>query len=289
MSSRRRTDGDETWFRLQQWIKGQKPAERLAALILDSEGYKSIDPSHPLGGRDGLKDLICEKDNLNWIAASYFPRSPKQFNDIKSKFKNDFEGVNTNNVDGIVFFTNQELTLGERQQLKDIAKSSEEIEIYHLDRIAFLLDKPENYGIRLEFLDIEMTSEEQLSFIALRDQKLHKLTELVGRLIDDYSSFKNNDFDDNVRTDDEVSNALEELFDKIWYDRHQMLRHRVLIEGEEINREIWEGALASAKKVEEKYGEENLGPWSDFEWGMLNGKLSALRWFFGDEWDMLDT
>jgi hypothetical protein len=28
---------------------------------------------------------------------------------------------------------------------------------------------------------------------------------------------------------------------------------------------------------------------NDFEWGMLNGKLSALRWVMGDDWDMLDT
>ena len=56
-----------------------------------------------------------------------------------------------------------------------------------------------------------------------------------------------------------------------------------------IQRDIWDGALKSAAKVEKKYGLENLGPWNDFEWGMINGKLSALRWVLGDEWDMLDT
>ena len=52
--NRRRTDGDETWTRLLSWTKGQKPSERLASHILRADGYKSIDPSHPLGGQDGL-------------------------------------------------------------------------------------------------------------------------------------------------------------------------------------------------------------------------------------------
>ena len=43
------------------------------------------------------------------------------------------------------------------------------------------------------------------------------------------------------------------------------------------------------RKVEARYGKENFGPYSDFEWGMINGKLSALRWVLGDEWDFLDT
>ena len=38
-----------------------------------------------------------------------------------------------------------------------------------------------------------------------------------------------------------------------------------------------------------RYGPEGLGPYDAFEWGMINGKLSALRWVLGDEWDMLDT
>lgn len=87
----------------------------------------------------------------------------------------------------------------------------------------------------------------------------------------------------------EILSAIEELFDKVWYDRHQSLRHRVLEEGQQIAPSIWEGALVSAKRVEEKYGEDALGPWSDFDWGMINGKLSALRWALGDEWDNLDT
>jgi hypothetical protein len=104
----------------------------------------------------------------------------------------------------------------------------------------------------------------------------------------------------------EIVDEIGELIDKVWYNRHQVRREK--IEAEEIkiveketyspedhrrertiNREIWEGAKNSARRVEREYGLENLGPWNDFEWGMINGKLSALRWVIGDEWDMLDT
>ena len=47
--------------------------------------------------------------------------------------------------------------------------------------------------------------------------------------------------------------------------------------------------LAAAKKTEEELDQSQLGPWDDFEWGMINGKLSALRWVLGGDWDMLDT
>lgn len=53
--------------------------------------------------------------------------------------------------------------------------------------------------------------------------------------------------------------------------------------------DIWEGARRAARAAEKQLGKGNFGPYDDFEWGMINGKLSALRWMLGDEWDMLDT
>lgn len=98
----------------------------------------------------------------------------------------------------------------------------------------------------------------------------------------------------------EILESMDELTDKIWYNRHCNRAHGIEIGkikliadgtkcyGNNVIREgIWAGALAAAKKVEAKY--EDTGPWDDFEWGMLNGKLSALRWVLGDEWDNLDT
>ncbi|WP_421265757.1 PIN domain-containing protein [Aeromonas veronii] len=98
----------------------------------------------------------------------------------------------------------------------------------------------------------------------------------------------------------DILDAMDELVDKVWYNRHQNLMWKiehgeieVVPDGTErygssvIHENILDGAIKSAKRVESKY--EKLGPWSDFEWGVINGKLSALRWVLGEEWDMLDT
>lgn len=290
----RRSDGDETWNRLLNWTKGHKASERLSALILRVDGYKSVDPSHPLGGKDGLKDIIAIKENIPWIGAAYFPRGQKRYQEIKGKFLNDLKGIRTNNASGLAFVTNQELTLKERSEFKNLGKPSS-IEIYHLERISGLLDTPENYGIRLEFLDIELSKEEQISFFAKRDEAILGKLEKLENLMMDYPSFKKSvelDTDSDIfkeRSEKEILFAMDEFTDKIWYDRHQLLKHRVENKSTKVDEKIWKGALKAAKQVEKKYGIESLGPHSDFNWGMLNGKLSALRWVFGDEWDMLDT
>jgi hypothetical protein len=103
----------------------------------------------------------------------------------------------------------------------------------------------------------------------------------------------------------EILEAEDLLFHQVWYNRHWNLRIGVeegkvkIVEKETyprrpgapqtVQKDVWEGALKAAERTERRYGKDNLGPWDDFEWGMVNGKLSALRWVLGDEWDMLDT
>jgi HNH endonuclease len=91
------------------------------------------------------------------------------------------------------------------------------------------------------------------------------------------------------RSDVEILEVLGEFFDKVWYDRHMNWRYRVESGGDIADPKIWEVAHEAAQRKLAKYGKNQLGPWDDFEWGMLNGKLSALRWVLGDEWDFLDT
>ncbi len=108
------------------------------------------------------------------------------------------------------------------------------------------------------------------------------------------------DFTEETRGLQEILSIMDELFDKVWYNRHCDLilgiengNIRIVPDGTKeygndvIHEGILKAAQKSAQQVVDKY--DNTGPWDDFEWGMLNGKLSALRWILGDEWDMLDT
>lgn len=103
----------------------------------------------------------------------------------------------------------------------------------------------------------------------------------------------------------EISEAAHLFWNQVWYNRHWNRRSKIengsikIVDVETdadrkgrertVQRDIWKGALAAARRVEKEFGRANLGPWTDFEWGMINGKLSALNWVMGEEWDMLDT
>lgn len=92
-----------------------------------------------------------------------------------------------------------------------------------------------------------------------------------------------------MRTESEILAAEQEFFDRVWHERHLLFRHRY--EAGDHNRateEIYRQALTAAEQVKARYPDVRPVE-SDFEWGMWNGKLSALRWVLGEEWDFLDT
>lgn len=108
------------------------------------------------------------------------------------------------------------------------------------------------------------------------------------------------------RTLTELQAAEDYLHTAVWFNRHMITREKIengaikLVPRREWERlggdnskyiadVIWEGAQRAAERARARYGDESLGPWDDFEWGMVNGKLSAIRWVLGDDWDMLDT
>lgn len=98
---------------------------------------------------------------------------------------------------------------------------------------------------------------------------------------------------DKQRSTLEIQEMMDEFFDRIWYDRKLVLFTNIKKGlAEKLSSERLRVIKKAMKSVEKKYGGKNevLNYYKDdFDWGMLNGKLSALRWVLGDEWDNLDT
>ncbi len=111
----------------------------------------------------------------------------------------------------------------------------------------------------------------------------------LARMLEGRDEFVNRYLRANMRTEAELLSAEQEFFDRVWYGRSLSSEERRKASGEKLSDELAKQIASARKEVEAKYGKGNLGPYDQFEWGMINGKLSALRWVLGDEWDFLDT
>lgn len=119
----------------------------------------------------------------------------------------------------------------------------------------------------------------------------------LSKLLDDHFGpeieelFVETSFVDEPRRLEEIQDAEQEFFDRIWYHRSLQAEYKLARADETIELErLRQISGPGRQNVEMKYtGPDDLGPYSDFELGMLNGKLSALRWVLGSEWDFLDT
>jgi hypothetical protein len=114
---------------------------------------------------------------------------------------------------------------------------------------------------------------------------------LSDHLGDEYEVvLEESDFQEDPRTLAEILEAEQEYFDRVWYERSVR------------RTEAWEAGVRDRWSNEESYRvslaaqgralarRPDLLPAADnFERGMWSGKLSALRWMLGSEWDFLDT
>ncbi|ODR25788.1 hypothetical protein [Mycolicibacterium porcinum] len=86
-----------------------------------------------------------------------------------------------------------------------------------------------------------------------------------------------------------IQAAEEEFFDRVWYERRLVMLELIRAGQEEMaSEDIMDGMTKAMRDCEDKYG-DSLQITSEFEAGMLSGKLSALRWVLGEDWDNLDT
>jgi hypothetical protein len=74
------------------------------------------------------------------------------------------------------------------------------------------------------------------------------------------------------RSVQEINAEYKKLWDKVWWNRHMAL-------GEP---EVGQGP---ARGVEDRYGKEFLDPGDDVEWGICQGKMMALAWIMGADWE----
>ena len=171
----------ETETRLKSYLDtNQQGRERMCLQILAlDKNYSDIHPRHPKGGKDQGRDIEATyKDDVLCFCGVGFVNgacdSIEQKREINKKFLSDLnnaiEHARSEKLDlkGFVFFTNIELTVGERELLINEAKKAGLVrcEIYHRERMSIALNSPEGYAIRFNFLNIHLTEAEQASFFS---------------------------------------------------------------------------------------------------------------------------
>lgn len=91
------------------------------------------------------------------------------------------------------------------------------------------------------------------------------------------------------RSDDTISDEYQRLWDKVWWNRHmshhapgcECGKHKPRCGCDKRNFVGCDGARA----LVDRYGLEFLAPGDPVEWGITQGKMMALAWVHGSEWD----
>ena len=145
------------------------------AVLATDKRYSDVRPRHPRGGPDGGRDIqALYRDEQEAFGAVGFVNqandSDEQKKTIKKKFSDDLESAISahEGLTAFVFFTNINLTIGEKDSLIDKAKKKGVIfcDILDRERIRITLDSPDGFSIRFQYLNITLSEEEQASFFS---------------------------------------------------------------------------------------------------------------------------
>ncbi|TPV47781.1 hypothetical protein FJ661_20165 [Pseudarthrobacter phenanthrenivorans] len=121
-----------------------------------------------------------------------------------------------------------------------------------------------------------------LGFDGLASTLQHYVGEELNELLAE------SDFVENPRLLTDIQRWEQELRERLWYEA--TLDHAESLElaqDDDGLAELMKVAGPAMKRIEQQYP-GMLGPYSDYDLGLLYGKLSALRWVLGAEWDFLD-
>jgi len=93
-----------------------------------------------------------------------------------------------------------------------------------------------------------------------------------------------------MRKQKEINKAYSEFWDRVWYVRHKVMLEHIADGTETCDPKVLKMAKKAAKKKEKIYGKKSLRL-TDFEYGLVSGRMSALAWLDGVDWEegSLDT
>jgi hypothetical protein len=160
--------------RLRTWLQSQAERERLCIALLPMfREYSDVRPRRPRGGPDGGRDIEAQLNGqVVWSAVGFQDHASDSRESRAAavrKFNSDLEAAVTENPElyGFVFFTNVDLPPSIVEELEEATKSKNvvHVEIFHRERLREKLDSTAGLALRLQFLSIPMTLEEQTAFV----------------------------------------------------------------------------------------------------------------------------
>ncbi len=160
-----------------------KLRERLCTDLLSlDQRFSQVRSRSPKGGPDQGRDIeaVFESRYLAFGAVGFIDGandSAPQRRQIRKKFRDDLASAlkHRADLDVFVFFTNVALTPTDQDELRKDARELKRtliVELFTREQMRAALNTPKGFGLRLGYLDIEMSKSEQTSFFAAYGEEI---------------------------------------------------------------------------------------------------------------------